>query len=214
MTLSRRQVLAVLGLAGCERTSESIGSFLLSDHEPVEDELTPEDAIPGYHIAPALPTEPPDWNLKVTGERVATPLRLSLTDIRAMPSITVRIRHHSVRGWTAVADWTGVRLSELAKQAGAKPTRYVEFRSFDVADEVSRGYWSSWDHASAMHPHTMIAYAMNGRPLTAKHGAPVRVYGSVKLGYKNVKYLTEVNFLNRRTGGYWEQRGHEWFAGV
>ena len=214
MTMTRRTLLALTTLAGCERASDSLGSLLLSDHEPTEDELTPEDAIPGYFVAPTLPLVPDDWNLKVTGDRVSTPLRLGLADLQQMPSITVRIRHHAVRGWSSVADWTGVRLSELAKRAGAPPTKYVEFRSFDVPGGANRGYWSSWDRASAMHPHTMVAYAMNGHPLTPKHGAPVRIYGSVKLGYKNVKYLTEINFLNRRTGGYWEHRGYEWFAGV
>ena len=55
---------------------------------------------------------------------------------------------------------------------------------------------------------------MNGLPLTPDHGAPLRLYATVKLGYKMVKYLTEVNFLAERTGGYWEDRGYEWFAGV
>jgi len=55
---------------------------------------------------------------------------------------------------------------------------------------------------------------MNGRPLGPEHGAPLRLYGAVKLGYKMVKYVTEVAFLPVRTGGYWEDRGYEWFAGV
>ena len=85
---------------------------------------------------------------------------------------------------------------------------FVDFRSFDA------GYWSSWDRDSAFHAQTLLAYGMNGRPLAPAHGAPVRLYGSVKLGYKQVKYLTEVNFLDRETGGYWEDQGYEWYAGV
>jgi DMSO/TMAO reductase YedYZ molybdopterin-dependent catalytic subunit len=55
---------------------------------------------------------------------------------------------------------------------------------------------------------------MNGAPLAREYGAPLRLYSAVKLGYKMVKYLTEVSFLPVRTGGYWEDRGYEWFAGV
>jgi DMSO/TMAO reductase YedYZ molybdopterin-dependent catalytic subunit len=64
------------------------------------------------------------------------------------------------------------------------------------------------------HPQTLLAYGFNGRPLHAEHGALLRVYSPVKLGYKNVKFLTEINFLSNRTGGYWEDQGYEGFAGV
>ena len=102
-----------------------------------------------------------------------------------------------------------MRLNEIAKLAGVDPrVQFVEFRSFDS------GYRSSWDLGSALHPQTLLAYGFNSRPLYAPHGAPLRVYSAVKLGYKNVKYLTEVNFLPNRTGGYWEDQGYEWFAGV
>jgi DMSO/TMAO reductase YedYZ molybdopterin-dependent catalytic subunit len=126
-----------------------------------------------------------------------------------MTRTDVRIRHHCVEGWTAVASWHGVALAEIAARAGADPrAAFVEFRSFDS------GYWSSWDRASALHPQTILAYGMNGERLTPAHGAPVRLYAAVKLGYKMVKYLTEVSFLPRQTGGYWEDQGYEWFAGV
>ena len=93
--------------------------------------------------------------------------------------------------------------------AGLDPrVKFVEFRSFDS------GYWSSWDLASAMHPQTLLAYGFNNGPLYAEQGAPLRVYSAVKLGYKMVKYLTEINFLPSPTGGYWETQGYEWFAGV
>ena len=121
--------------------------------------------------------------------------------------------HHCVEGWSATADWSGVRVSEIAKLVGAEDVDYVEFKSFD-RDGRGRDYWSSWDRDSAMHPQTLLAYGMNGRPLSPEHGAPVRLYGAVKLGYKQVKYLTEVNFLSEETGGYWEALGYEWFAGT
>ena len=169
---------------------------------------TDENAFPAYFISTAMPLAPSNWSLKIGG-LIEHPTVLTLEQLRAMPSTEMRVQHHCVEGWSAVAAWRGVRLSEIARRAGLDPrVRYVEFRSFDA------GYWSGWDLASAMHPQTLLAYGMNGHPLTPEHGAPLRLYSAVKLGYKSVKYLTEVNFLPDKVGGYWEDQGYEWFAGV
>ena len=169
---------------------------------------TPEDAFPAYFISDSIPMPPPTWTLKIGG-LVKRPMVLTLAQLQAMKRTGMRVQHHCVEGWSAVAAWHGVRLSEIARLAGIDPrVQFVEFRSFDS------DYWSSWDLDSALHPQTLLAYGFNGRPLQADHGAPLRVYSAVKLGYKNVKYLTEVNFMPNRTGGYWEDQGYEWFAGV
>ena len=97
--------------------------------------------------------------LKVGG-MVARPVTLSLEQLQRMPRADLRVRHHCVEGWSAVASWHGVRLRDLAEVVGADPRAgYVEFRSFDS------GYWSSWDRESALHPQTILAYGMNGEPL-------------------------------------------------
>lgn len=224
--MRRRDVLLALGLAACdprrpkrgllgasERLDEKIEDLLLHDVDPSPRGVTPEMAYPSYHVAPKVPMTPGDWVLEVNG-LVGKPLRLVVDDLKKLPLVTQRIHHYCVEGWSAVAEWTGVRVSQIAKLAGAKDTSYVEFRSFDAPSDEARGYWSSWDRESAMHDHTLLAFGMNGKALSPAHGAPVRLFGAVKLGYKNVKYLTEVNFLDRRTGGYWEDKGYEWFAGV
>ncbi|MDB4911537.1 MAG: oxidoreductase molybdopterin binding protein, partial [Gemmatimonadetes bacterium] len=75
-------------------------------------------------------------------------------------------------------------------------------------------YHESWDMDSAMHPQTLVAYAMDGHMLGMAHGAPARVHSPVKLGYKNTKYLTKIVFLPKRNGGYWSDQGYEWYGGV
>ena len=171
-------------------------------------EGTPEKAFPSYFISDSMPFPPANWTLKVGG-MVSQPVTFTLDQLMQMPRTEMRVRHHCVEGWSAVASWSGVRVSEIAKRAGLDPqVRYVEFRSFD------QDYWSSWDLASALHPQTLLAYGMNGNKLYPNHGAPLRVYSAVKLGYKMVKYLTEVNFLPHANGGYWENQGYEWYGGV
>jgi DMSO/TMAO reductase YedYZ molybdopterin-dependent catalytic subunit len=199
-------------LSGMERWNARFQEVLFSPSrlapEPPESEVTDDDDFPSYFVSDMMPFAPANWTLKVGG-LVDKPAVFTLDQLKHMPRFDQRIRHHCVEGWSAVASWQGVRVSDIAKAVGLKPgARFVEFRSFDS------GYYSSWDMPSAMHPQTILAYGMNGDDLEADHGAPLRLYSAVKLGYKNVKYLTEVNFLPVRTGGYWENQGYEWFAGT
>jgi DMSO/TMAO reductase YedYZ molybdopterin-dependent catalytic subunit len=199
-------------LAAMGRWNERVDRLLFSENriaaEPPASELTPEADFPSYFISDSIPFAPADWALKVGG-LVVQPSVFSLEQLKRMPQLGMRIRHHCVEGWSAVAEWHGVRLRDLARTVGAsRDAKYVEFRSFD------NGYYSTWDIESALHPQTILAYGMNGRPLYPDHGAPLRLYSPVKLGYKSVKYLTEVNFLPNRTGGYWEDQGYDWYGGV
>jgi DMSO/TMAO reductase YedYZ molybdopterin-dependent catalytic subunit len=199
-------------LGAMERWNEGVQRMLLRPShlartEP-EVELTPDNEFPSYFVSPDIPEPPPGWALRVGGD-VSRPATLTIKDLQRMPKTDVRVRHHCVEGWSAVASWHGVALAEIARMVGAsRQAEFVEFRSFDS------GYYSSWDRESALHPQSILAYGRNGDPLVADYGAPLRLYASVKLGYKMVKYLTEVRFLRERTGGYWEDRGYEWFAGV
>jgi DMSO/TMAO reductase YedYZ molybdopterin-dependent catalytic subunit len=169
-------------------------------------------AFPSYYIAPSVPvwddaTAGP-WSLEVGG-MVGKPLRLSLGDLQRLPAVTQRVNHYCVEGWTAIASWTGVRLRDLAALVQPAPdAKYVDFQSFDA------DYHESWDIESATHPQTLIAYGMDGAPLGPAHGGPARVYSPVKLGYKNTKYLTKVVFMPERNGGYWSDRGYEWYGGI
>lgn len=192
--------------------NEKFEGLLFSPHrlapELPASAATPEQAFPSYFISDSMPFVPASWSLKVGG-MVARPAVFSLEQLMRLPRTEMRVQHHCVEGWSAVASWHGVRLSEIAKLVGISPgVKYVEFRSFDS------NYWSSWDIGSGLHPQTLLAYGMNGHHLYPDHGAPLRVYSAVKLGYKNVKYLTEVNFLPDKTGGYWENQGYDWFGGV
>jgi len=169
-------------------------------------------AFPKYFISDRVPVWDAaargPWALEVTG-LVRHPLRLTLEELSRLPSVTQRVNHYCVEGWTAVATWTGVRVSELARRAGLLPdAQYVDFQSFD--DD----YHESWDLESATHPQTLVAYGMDGAMLGPAHGAPARLHSPLKLGYKNTKYLTRVVFLPERNGGYWSDQGYEWFAGT
>ena len=153
--------------------------------------------------------ERPDaWALEVKG-LVRKPTRLTLPMIQMLPRLTYTVKHHCVEGWTAIGTWTGVPVSVIAELARPLPdAHYLRFDSFDS------GYSNGWDLASAMHPQTILAFAFNNRPLTRERGAPVRLYSPIKLGYKMTKYVSAMSFTRERHGGYWEDQGYPWLAGV
>jgi DMSO/TMAO reductase YedYZ molybdopterin-dependent catalytic subunit len=170
------------------------------------------NAFPKYFVSPRMPVWDAaargPWALEVDGA-VRKPMTLTLEQLAALPRRSQKVNHYCVEGWTAVATWTGVRVSDLANLV--QPTanaQYVDFVSFDS------DYHESWDMESAMHPQTLIAYAMDGHWLGANHGAPARLHSPIKLGYKNTKYLVRVTFMPERNGGYWSDKGYEWFAGT
>ena len=190
-----------------------LGRRRLAPEYPVSARTAPVN-FPAYSITynntgrfPGV--ERPDaWALEVSG-RVRNPLRLTREMLEALPAVSYTVKHHCVEGWTAIGTWTGVPVSTIA--AMVQPTaeaRYLRFDSFDS------GYYNGWDLASAMHPQTILAYGWNDRPLMMNHGAPLRLYSPIKLGYKLTKYLTKMTFTRDRPGGYWEDQGYPWFAGL
>jgi len=175
---------------------------------------TPMENFPSYSISynqtgsfPS-PDSRKEWALEVGG-LVQKPVRLTRRAIEALPSQTYTVKHHCVEGWTAVATWTGVPVATVfALVEPTQQARYLRFDSFDS------GYYNGWDLKSALHPQTILAYAYNERPLMMNHGAPLRLYSPIKLGYKLTKYLTRMTFTHERPGGYWEDQGYPWLGGI
>ncbi len=190
-----------------------LGRSRLAREYPVS-ARTAEKDFPKYSIIynrtrqfPVL-EHPERWALEVGG-LVRKPTRFTRPMLEALPRITYTVKHHCVEGWTAIGTWTGVPLSTIV--ALVEPTadaRYIRFDTFDSK------YYNGWDLASAMHPQTILAYGFNDRPLAMSHGAPLRLYSPIKLGYKLTKYLSAMSFTRERPGGYWEDQGYPWFGGV
>lgn len=160
-----------------------------------------------------------DWSLRVDG-LVNRPGDFTLARLRAMRSRTQITRHDCVEGWSAIGKWTGVPLSEvLAAVQPHASVRYAVFHCADVMDDGAR-YYESVDLDDAYHPQTILAYALNGRALPIVNGAPLRVRIERQLGYKMAKYIMRIELVDSfRTiadgqGGYWEDRGYEWYAGI
>jgi DMSO/TMAO reductase YedYZ molybdopterin-dependent catalytic subunit len=159
------------------------------------------------------------YRLVVDGS-VDRPQAFSLARLQAMRQMSEITRHDCVDGWSAIAQWSGVRLSEiLAIVNPRRDARYVVFHCMD-RDERSVQYYESLDLHQANHPQTLLALRMNGAPIPVVHGAPVRLRVPTQLGYKSAKWVQRIEVvgtfakLYRGNGGYWEDQGYEWYAGI
>lgn len=161
-----------------------------------------------------------DYGLDVGGlvERAA---RFSLADLRELPSRTQITRHDCVEGWSAIGKWKGARLSALLEAVCPNPTaRYVVFYCADPMNGGGTRYYESIDMEDAYHPQTILAYELNDEPLPIANGAPIRVRIERQLGYKMAKYIMAIELVDSfekiggGKGGYWEDQGYEWYAGI
>lgn len=242
-TLTRRHWLtqslafgSVGMLGGCEDSPRFSGLYAASDlltfegqrlllaHQPLAREFRMDQVSA---VFPTMNTTNPrddayqrskaagfaDWRLPVKG-LVEHPTALSLADLRAMASRTQVTLHSCEQGWSAIGGWTGVQLSRVLVHVGIKPAaRFVVVRTVD-------GWWDSYDMLDALHPQTILAYAMNGHDLPIAHGAPVRLRIERQLGYKNLKYLSSIEAVDRvdgigqGRGSMVSELGFAWYAGI
>ncbi|HYD46228.1 MAG TPA: molybdopterin-dependent oxidoreductase [Phenylobacterium sp.] len=240
--------LSGLWLAGCDRLNRSPGAQALIGRGEaltykaqrallgggqLAREFSPGDISPVFKANGTMRPRTPeyeallaggfsDWRLAVEG-LVQTPLSLSLAELRAEPARSQITRHDCVEGWSCIGQWRGARLGALLEKAGLRDNaRYIVFHCADrLGGEGPRGlYYESLDLTDAFHPQTILAYEMNGAPLTVPHGAPVRLRVERQLGYKHAKYVMRIEAVESFAhiaggkGGFWEDRGYEWYAGI
>ena len=155
------------------------------------------------------------------GGLVERPASFSLAELRSLPSRTQITRHDCVEGWSAIGKWKGVRLATLLERVGVKPAaRYVVVHCFDALKEGGDKYYESLDLEDALHEQTILAYDLNDERLPVTNGAPLRLRIERQLGYKAAKYVRRLELvkgfdaIGRGKGGYWEDRGYEWYAGI
>ena len=160
-----------------------------------------------YDVMDVKPVDGATWRLELAG-LIADKRPWTLAELQAMPQRSMVIRHVCVEGWDYIGGWTGVPLRSFLERVGADlGAKYVAFKTAD-------DYPSSIDMATALHPQTLLALKYGGDTLADPFGYPVRLRMATKLGYKNPKWVTAIEVTNTYPGGYWENLGFPWFAGI
>lgn len=151
------------------------------------------------------------WHLQVqSGDGGGNPLVLTLDDVKNLPKITMIPRFCCIEGWSTIVAWSGARFSDFTRKylQPSFPPKYVYMETPD------QGYYVGLDMKSAMHPQTLLAYEMNGNPLTPEHGAPLRLVVPVKYGIKSIKRIGMIQYTNAKPDDYWADEGYDWYAGL
>ncbi len=158
-----------------------------------------------YTVTDGFPKRAPqDYRLAVKG-LVERPFTLSYDELRAMPATMLTKDFQCVTGWRVPGvHWTGVKLSALLDRAGVQPGAVaLRFTSFDGV------YTESLTLDQARRDDVIVAYDMEGKPLSSDHGGPARLYVSPMYGYKSCKWLDGIEVVDRVVPGYWEDEGYD-----
>ena len=160
-----------------------------------------------FDVMDVRPVNGADWKLEVSG-LVDDKRPWTAQQLAALPQTDMIIRHVCVEGWDYIGEWSGPTLRSFLERVGADTrAKYVAFKTAD-------DYPSSIDMATALHPQTLLATKYAGETLADPFGFPLRLRMSTKLGFKNPKWITAIEVTNTYPGGYWENQGFNWFAGI
>jgi DMSO/TMAO reductase YedYZ molybdopterin-dependent catalytic subunit len=206
------------------------GQRLLLSAQPLAREFKPSDISADFRGNGSTSPDSEDylrhveegfanWRLRIDG-LVHQAVSYSIAELKAMNARSQITRHDCVEGWSAIGQWQGVPLKALLVNAGLLPG--ARFCIFHCADNLyGQGlYYESIDLFDAFHPQTILAYGLNGSDLPVKNGAPLRLRVERQLGYKQAKYIMRIEIASALThigggkGGFWEDRGYEWYAGI
>jgi len=176
---------------------------------------TPSDARYKDYVARHFAS----YRLVVDGA-VARKHAFTLPQLQAVAQQTQITRHDCVEGWSAIGKWSGVRLGDVLDLVRpAADAKYVVFHCLDV-DPSGLPYYESLDIGQARHPQALLALRLNDKALDPDHGAPVRLRVPTQLGYKSAKWVQHIEVVSSMrgiyggAGGYWEDQGYEWYAGI
>lgn len=150
------------------------------------------------------------WKLNVAADN-HDGFELTLDDIKALPRTEMITELKCIEGWSIIVRWAGVRFSDFAARYLSPDLDSIP--AYVFLSTPDNGYFVGWDRNAILHPQTLLAYEMNGRPLTLEHGAPLRLASTTKYGIKLIKRIGRIEFTSKRPRDYWAERGYDWYSG-
>jgi len=202
------------------RIDDEVAEALYSPHRAVptytKSQITPLKN--NYNGATPDPSYIPGWHLTLDGLASGVSLALDIRSLMSRFPVHEQVtRLVCVEGWSAIAWWAGLRFDDLLRAyPPASQAKWVRVESSVNLDAFGRPdpYYVSLDLATARHPQTLLATHLNGQALSVEHGAPLRLLAPVKLGLKNVKAITKLEYFAGEPKDYWAQRGYSHYDGI
>jgi DMSO/TMAO reductase YedYZ molybdopterin-dependent catalytic subunit len=226
-TLSRLGMRRDIGSPGKEwllnkalRIDDDVAEALYSRNRMVptytKSQITPIKN--NYNGATPDPSYIPEWRLTLDGLASGLSVSLNIRNLLASFRVHEQItRLVCVEGWSAIAWWAGLRFDDLL--SAYPPMSQAKWARLESS--VNLGPWGnpdpyfvSLDLSTALHPQTLLATHLNGKPLTVEHGAPLRLLVPVKLGLKNIKAVTRITYTKDEPADYWAKRGYSRYDGI
>jgi len=167
--------------------------------------LLPTGRFRIYSVVGSLPSRSTaDWRLDVGG-LVGAPYSVGYDELLAMPAVELTKDFQCVTGWRVPdVKWKGVRLADVLDRARPQPgATALRFESFDGA------YTESLTLDQARRSDVIVAYQLDGKPISSAHGGPVRLYVAPMYGYKSLKWLQRITLVDKVQPGYWENNGYD-----
>ena len=150
------------------------------------------------------------------------PMTVSIDELKKLPKHELVFDFKCVEGWSQIQHWGGIKFADfvthygLGTRSGSAPSadNLDDFYKYVGMETPDGGYYVGLDMPSALHPQTLMAFEMNGHPITSAHGAPVRLIIPVKYGVKNLKRISLIRFADERPRDFWAERGYDYHLGL
>ncbi len=204
-TWSRRVFLKVLSLSALASLwpKQSTGTVDFQTNKNIPKHYIQNRDVPGFFIRSANPflgVDVQEWGLAVGG-MVKTPMAYGYEDLFGFPMVSQVSRLKCVECWSAKAKWEGFRFQKLVDRVQPDPkAKYVTLQSAD-------SYYESYALEELLRPRVLMVLRMNDQLLSKNHGFPLRLIAPFKYGYKNIKYITKIEFTDSRKRNYWADYG-------
>ena len=155
-----------------------------------------------------------DWRLRISSEDASDERLFTMTELTLLPRIDTTTDFQCIEGWTDRFSYAGIKFSDFLQETGLGKQPDGTYYPYVGLETPDHGYYVSIDMPSMLHPKTLLAYEMNGKPLLGQDGAPLRLIIPVKYGIKSIKRIGWIRFARQRPPDYWAERGYDWYAGL
>jgi len=215
--------LLPVGAAGCERPAEAAGSHAepqQSDKPTSYEDITTYNNFYEFGLDKGDPARnahtlrPRPWSVAIEG-LVEKPGAYSLEDVVKPAQLEDRVyRLRCVEGWSMVIPWRGFPLADLVRRVQPQPrAKFVEFQTLLDPEQMpgQRSRVLEWPYVEglrldeALHPLTLLATGLYGRDLPNQNGAPLRLVVPWKYGFKSIKSIVKLRFVERQPVSSWER---------